>query len=135
MKKLTALGLLSVVALGCASSSASAWWPCFPLCGCCKSKCCSTICCRQYNAFTPVCTGSICCDGCCPINMGSGGCCPSSGNCCVGGGDGCCLGQLPAPGAIGMPNMGMPMMAGAPMQGPMPSPMGGQPSAYAGPMG
>ena len=98
MKKLLALGLLSMATLGLATAPASAWWPCFPLCGSkCCSKCCVPVCCRQYNAFSPP-----CCDSGCPINYGGGGCCPSSQACCVGGGDACCLGQLPG-SALAMP--------------------------------
>jgi hypothetical protein len=135
MKKLLGLGLLSVAALGWATAPASAWWPCFPMKGCCKSKCCSTICIRQYNAFTPVCTGSLCCDGCCPINFGAGGgccptnCCPTSSTCSAGGvyGDPYCMGQLPP----AMPGMAAPVMAGAPnVQAPMP-----MSAAYGGQMG
>ena len=64
MKKLLAFGVLSLAALGLEASSASAWL--FGHCGCC-SQCCSVICCRQYNAFTPCCFGNICCVGCCPL--------------------------------------------------------------------
>lgn len=129
MKKLLALGLLSVAALGLATAPASAWWPCFPLCGSkCCSKCCVPVCCRQYNAFSPP-----CCDTCCPINFGGGGgCCPSNQTCCVGGGDACCLGQLPAPGALAMPAMAAPAAAAPSFQAPLPSAAG--PSAYANPM-
>ena len=114
MKKLFALGFLSLAAIGLASGPAAAWWPCFP-CSC-KSCCTTTICLKQYNAFTPVCWGSLTCDGCCPMNFG---CCPGmggygfggggAGQCgtngyCGGssyvGGDGYMLGQLPAPATI-----------------------------------
>lgn len=131
MKKLLALGLLSVAALGFATAPASAWWPCFPLKGCCKNKCCSTICIRQYNAFTPVCCGSLCCDGCCPMtfggcNFGGGNnCCMPNQSCCVGG-DAACLGQLPAPGAVASPMM---PPATAQQQAPLPNAM-----SYAGAM-
>ncbi|MGE3804602.1 MAG: hypothetical protein AB7K24_08015 [Gemmataceae bacterium] len=114
MKRLFALGVMTVAVLGFSAQSAFAWWPCFPLCGCCKkSKCCTTISIKQYNAFTPVCCGSLHCDGCCPVNMSppccgvqsmcgpgifglgascyGGGCC-EGGSCCADS----CGGQLPA---------------------------------------
>ncbi len=60
-------------------------------CGrCCNS--CATFCVRQYNAFSPVASGSICCDGFLPI--GSPGCAPGTinyggiptgGPCCANG--------------------------------------------------
>jgi hypothetical protein len=49
----------------------------FPHCGlCCGGcgKCCSTFCVRQYNAFTPVCCGSVTCMGCTPFSCGGPGC-------------------------------------------------------------
>jgi hypothetical protein len=70
MKKTLAFLVSSLAALGLATGQASAW---FRDCHSCSSKCCTTICLRQYNAFTPICYGSINCDGCCP--MGFGGFC------------------------------------------------------------
>jgi hypothetical protein len=68
-----------------------------------------TICCTQYNAFTPTCFGSISCIGCCPVNccQGPGWGAPSYGppaDCCCdaasGFASGCCdAGCLPAPGS------------------------------------
>jgi hypothetical protein len=56
--------LLSVGLVALAAEQALAWKRC------CRS--CSTyICCRPYNAFTPCCFGSICCDGCCPLQTAS----------------------------------------------------------------
>lgn len=109
MKKLLALGVLSLAALGLAAGSVAAWWPCYPLC-CKSSKCCASITIRQYNAFTPICCGNMSCNGCCPISpcgpamCGPGllGCGP--GGCAAGptmyssGCESCCLGQLPAAG-------------------------------------
>src|SRR5262249_21364963 len=43
------------------------------------------ICCRPYNAFSPVCYGSICCDGCCPLQT----CTPPCGGGWGGGCGGC----------------------------------------------
>ncbi|GIW79408.1 MAG: hypothetical protein KatS3mg105_1215 [Gemmatales bacterium] len=126
MKKIITLSVFSLATLVVAAGSASAWWPWFPLCGCKKkwSKCCTTICLKQYNAFTPICTGSISCNGCCPqlplnpccgmamcgpalFGYGAPSCDPCCGascapsSCC--GCDSCALGQLPAPGSIQQP--------------------------------
>lgn len=118
MKKLFALGFLSLAALGLATEQASAWWPCFPLFNCDKcSSCTTTIKLRQFNAFTPICSGSLYCDGCAPMSLsccrpGMDGPALFGPNCmqnCYGGfcaanGDAACLGQLPAPmGANPMP--------------------------------
>jgi hypothetical protein len=147
MKKLLTLGLLSIATLAWATASASAWWPCFPLKGCCGSKCCSTICIRQYNAFTPICCGSLSCDGCCPMTFGGcnfggnncggcnfgnncGGCNYGAPACCVGGGDACCLGQLPAPGTLAAPPpAAAPAAGGSNYQAPLPNA-----ASYAPPM-
>jgi len=66
MKKIFALFVSSLAALAGVAGSASAW------CGdcCCSSKCCATICLRPYNAFTPVCCGSLCVDGCASMMFG-----------------------------------------------------------------
>src|SRR5712692_5771129 len=57
------IGLLSLAALGAGVQQAAAFFGR----DCCCNKYCTTICCRPYNAFTPVCFGSIVCDGCCPL--------------------------------------------------------------------
>jgi hypothetical protein len=70
MKNLLAASVLSVAALAACAGRAPAW---FNL-GC--HHCCSQfcICCRPYNAFSPVCFGNINCVGCCPtVNWGGGG--------------------------------------------------------------
>lgn len=118
MKKLFAFGLMAVM-FAWSAKPAAAWWPCYPLCGCDKkgSKCCASITIKQYNAFTPICCGSMSCDGCCPINLsgcGAGVCGPGMLGCamspagpmcadpcagaCFAGCDGCGLGHLPATG-------------------------------------
>jgi hypothetical protein len=115
MKKLLAVGVLSLAALGLAVAPASAWFHDCCGCGCglfgCCHRCCSVICCRQYNAFSPCCCGSLCCMGCCPFGpcgwggYGGYGCGPapySPGPDCYGpscGGD-YHGGELPPPGAI-----------------------------------
>ncbi len=86
MKKLIAIGLFSIVGLGLTQGTASAWWEKLSCC----HKCCLTLTCRQYNAFSP-----FCCDGACgfmPISQG----CGNGGNGCCYAGDGACLGELPA---------------------------------------
>src|SRR6185437_13302700 len=70
MKKRILVGLLSVAALLVNSTVSYAWL----FNHCCGCKYSMYICCRPYNAFTPVCSGNISCNGCCPM---MGGCCPS----------------------------------------------------------
>ncbi|HEY7312669.1 MAG TPA: hypothetical protein VH643_25110 [Gemmataceae bacterium] len=93
MKKILTAALLTL-----ASSSLLAT-PSFA--GCCfgliphSCGCCSKFCVRQYNAFSPVCCGTVYCDGCCPF--GSGGCGGGCGPC----GDGMCCGGLNYFGVLG----------------------------------
>jgi hypothetical protein len=104
------LGLLGVAGLLLGvTHDANAWL----LHHCCGGRhCCMQICCRQYNAFTPVCFGNIHCDGCCP----NFGCAPM--NCCGGG---CampgpvCAALNPFPAMAGIPMQMPPMMMGAGM--------------------
>jgi hypothetical protein len=79
--KLCVLTALSLAGLALSAAPSSAGWLCHH-CGC---NCYSTvITCRPYNAFTPVCCGSLVCDGCCPFgspNLPSGvACSPMMGN-------------------------------------------------------
>ncbi len=107
MKKLTLAAILSLAVAAVWTTPSPAWT--FGLivhhgcCGCGCHGCGFNICCRPYNAFTPVCCGTLCCDGCCPINMG-GGCGPAmAGPCgpCDGGACGAPgLGALPAVGSL-----------------------------------
>ena len=61
MKRILTAALLSLGALGLSATQASAFfWK-----HCCN-KCC-TICVKPYNAFSPAAFGSICFDGCCPL--------------------------------------------------------------------
>jgi hypothetical protein len=131
MKKLFALAFISLAAVTGTASSAKAWWPCFPLFDCCKGSCCSTtICLRQYNAFTPVCSGTLNCDGCCPLNLscgypGSGpavmapgcanGACYSPYGASVYAGGGYPMGQLPPAAMLSQPPMQGPVMGGMPV--------------------
>lgn len=119
MKKLLSSTALALVVSAFATAPSFAGC-CFGLlhghCGCCG--CGAKFCVRQYNAFSPVCSGTVFCDGCCPFGAcgggyggyggfgapgmcGPGGCgvMPFSGmlNCGPGGcADGACLGSLPA---------------------------------------
>lgn len=118
MKKLlsSAMLALAVSAFVTAESFAGCCFGlCYRHCGCCG--CGAKFCVRQYNAFSPVCCGTVFCDGCCPFGSGggygpgpgygggpcAGGMCPGMMNysgmmgCPAGGcGDGACLGSLPA---------------------------------------
>lgn len=137
MKKLFALGLLLAAMFGWSAQTALAWWPCYPLCGCDKkgSSCCASITIKQYNAFTPICCGSMHCNGCCPMDLTGGGsvCGPGMMGCAAAGAacydpcgaaaicSGC--GQLPAvsPAPIAVPGY----------QAPAPTPMeGARPMSY-----
>lgn len=115
MKKLLPTAVLALVVSGVVTTQSFAGC-CFGLlhhhCGCCG--CGAKFCVRQYNAFSPVCCGTVFCDGCCPFGAcggyggyggagmcGPGGCgvMPYSGvlGCGPGGcADGACLGSLPA---------------------------------------
>ena len=61
MKRFFLATVLSVTAVALAGGQASA----FPLRCKCYNKCC-TFCVKPYNAFSPVCCGTLFCDGCCP---------------------------------------------------------------------
>ena len=61
MKRFLLAAVLSVGAFALAGGQASA----FPLRCKCYNKCC-TFCVKPYNAFSPVCCGTLFCDGCCP---------------------------------------------------------------------
>src|SRR5262249_60752306 len=88
------------------SGKASALWLFHHCCHhCCLHPSCYTFTlrCKPYNAFSPYCAGSVCCDGCCPVNFPQppgpchgieGACGPDLGS-CEGG---ACTGRLPAAG-------------------------------------
>lgn len=138
MNRMFLAAALGVAALAGLAGPALALWP-FHCCSPSK-KCGADFCIRQYNAFSPVCHGTVFCDGIHPFaGPGYPGAvsprldsfashCPT----CQGG---------PVPGApmMGHPGMGAPGMAmpgyGAPMHG-MPgygAPMNGMPG-YGAPM-
>src|SRR5947209_10766738 len=73
MKKLLLAGVLAVATCGLvAAPSFAGAFGLFTCGGCCCCGC--NFCVRQYNAFSPVCCGSITCDGCLPIaGCGAGG--------------------------------------------------------------
>jgi hypothetical protein len=123
MKKLVVVACLSLATVGMASGQAFALG-----CGCRKCGCCYkfSICCRPYNAFSPICCGNLCCDGCC------GCCCQPPCGCslhlgCNGhaGPDCSCLGHLPAHDDHGHgPAVTSPAApAASPPVGPMPTPL------------
>jgi hypothetical protein len=111
MKNLLSSTVLALVVSGAltAPSFAGCCFGLFPkMCGCCG--CGAKFCVRQYNAFSPVCCGTVFCDGCCPFGTCGGyggygpygcGMMPFAGlpaPCCgpTGCADGACLGNLPA---------------------------------------
>jgi hypothetical protein len=105
------LGLVSVAGLLLSARDADA----FLFHHCCGHCCETHICCRPYNAFTPICWGNIHCDGCCmnPCSMCNGYMSMMPGNpCAVGpmacmpfgcGPGGCGVGGGPMPPGNGMP--------------------------------
>lgn len=133
MKKLFTAALLALASSSFLATPSFAGC-CFGLfykhCGCCG--CGANFCVRQYNAFSPVCSGTVFCDGCCPFGSGgygpgfAGGCGPCAGGMCPGvmnysgvlgcpsGGcaDGACLGSLPASEPT-VSDTGMPAAPGA----------------------
>ncbi len=110
MKKRILVSLLSVAALALNGPAAQAWFGFRHCCGC--SKYSTYLCIRPYNAFSPVCCGSITATGCCPMfgGMGFGGpgypppSMPSCFNSCCApsySSSGCCdSGCLPPAGAV-----------------------------------
>ncbi|MCS7044789.1 MAG: hypothetical protein NZO58_00380 [Gemmataceae bacterium] len=63
--KMFALAALSLAGWAVSAAPASAWWWHY------KhgiNRYSTVIVCRPYNAFTPVCAGSLVCDGCCPFS-------------------------------------------------------------------
>ncbi|GEM_PF-5660472 len=63
--KLFVLTALSLAGLALSAAPASAWWL-QRHCG--INRYSTVVVCRPYNAFTPVCSGSLVCDGCCPFS-------------------------------------------------------------------
>lgn len=116
MKKLFALASLSLAALSMATSQASAWLFCNPCC----HKCEATICCKQYNAFSPCCPVSIHSYGNCPVLNCYGGAGFDGGACGIGG-DGVVT-QLPNVDSSGNPIF----------MGPMPATTGSSSSSSSG---
>jgi hypothetical protein len=100
MKNLFSAGLLALALTGLsAPSSFAGAFGLIPHHHCCSCGC--SVCIRPYNAFSPVCCGTMYCDGCFPFTGGPGGpggCGP--GGCAPGGlnyfglpCDGGCVGQ------------------------------------------
>jgi hypothetical protein len=108
MKNLLTSALLAVAAsafVAAPSFAGCCFGLCYKHCGCCG--CGAQFCVRQYNAFSPVCCGTVFCDGCCPFGSGGGyggygpgygGCGPCAGGMCPGG---MCPGGLNYSGVLG----------------------------------
>jgi hypothetical protein len=148
-RNLLAVGLLSLCLLGISASQAFAGI--FDCCCWCRHKYTTQITCRPYNAFTPICWGNLCCDGCCPNPCGvAGGCLPvtmgtppfpANGCGCgpmmgggfpmpfMGGSEGCCASDMG-------PMMAGPSMMPRPMPYPqqMPMPQDNRNPGFQGPM-
>jgi hypothetical protein len=106
-------------------------------CGCHHHCCDMKICCRQYNAFTPVCFGSMFCDGCCP-NFGCAQPQPC-GPVCGAWGCGDFAGGMSPAGIPGLPPgaipVGAPVPQGAPLPtGPVTPPVINNTAQFGGPM-
>jgi hypothetical protein len=124
MKKLLTVAVLSLGLLAMAGGRASAGFLFHKCCGHC-----TTICCKPYNAFSPTCSGTICCDGCCPINFNNAPapapapCYPDCGPVCA---DGACSAPLlpsgPAPTHV--PPASAPAGGGGELKAPTPAPSG-----------
>ena len=63
--KTLVLTALSLASLALSAAPASAWWL-HRNHG--INRYSTVVVCRPYNAFTPVCAGSLVCDGCCPFS-------------------------------------------------------------------
>lgn len=126
MKRLLTATVLSIAALTLAAGQAPAW---FLTHHCCK-QCCVSVCCKQYNAFSPVCCGNITCYGCSPsLNFGQG--CCGAGDAVAGWDGGGYLGQLPAAAPVITTTPGATTI---PFQAPMPTPATTAPMGYYGAM-
>src|SRR5262249_29522819 len=72
MRKLFLSAVLAVGTCGLAAAPSPAGTFGLFTCGNCCCKNCCTFCVRQYNAFSPTASGSICLEGCAPF-CGNGG--------------------------------------------------------------
>lgn len=97
MKKIFSTALLALAVSGFAASEsfAGTFGLFYRCCGCCG--CGAKFCVRQYNAFSPVCSGTVYCDGCFPFGSGCGYGAYGAGGCGYGGGGygGCAGGMCP----------------------------------------
>jgi hypothetical protein len=105
MKKILPAALLALVATSLsATSSFAGTFGLIPH-GCCWGCCNScSVCVRPYNAFSPVVSGNLCCDGVIPFNANGygAGCCAGGAGCGAAGCDGC-YGNLPTAGPVEYP--------------------------------
>jgi hypothetical protein len=114
MKKLLPSAILALVVSGLAtvpSFAGCCFGLCYHHCGCCG--CGAMFCVRQYNAFSPVCCGTVYCDGCCPFGPPGGGCGPAGCGLPFSGMPACGPGGCPGPCADGV-CQGAPVGGGAP---------------------
>jgi hypothetical protein len=138
MKKLFHAAILSLAVCAVWATPSPAWT--FGLIvhhGCCGGCCgcgCS-VCIRPYNAFTPVVSGCLCCDGCvpfCSTSFNPGYSCgpgvPCAGGCCDGGS--CGPGGCDGPAISGaLPPVGW--LQGSPAPAQPATPSDGTASTYA----
>ncbi len=128
MKTMLTAALAALAAMGLSARPASAGafglFTCPSCCGCCGG---CNFCVRPYNAFSPVCSGTLFCDGCMPFGSCGPGCLnygglPACGypGCLNGSCSGCMNGSCSAQ----MPPMGvMPAAPAGPDLQSLPSPM------------
>src|SRR5205823_7073821 len=122
MKRMFLAAVLGVAALAGLARPALAWWPFGCCCGSACKSCGADFTIRQYNAFSPVCHGTVYCDGIHPFagpgypgavspwldaNGGGGGCPTCAAGAMMGGappmmGGGAPMMGDPAMGAYGM---------------------------------
>ena len=135
--------MLSLAVLGLASTQASAWF----FDGCCRGcgKCSTVLCIRQYNAFSPICSGCVTCCGCMPFCPQSCGCGPryappAYAPPCYDAGCGACPTACGAPSSCASlppitygPAAGYSPAPAAPVYAPTPQPMPAGPQAMMSP--
>src|SRR3954447_10347458 len=128
MKRFLLATVVSVAALALPSGQASAGHHHH-----CYDKCC-TFCCKPYNAFSPICCGTLFCDGCCPqfgcqMHQPPGGPGPYAGGGCP---DGVCPAGMGPDGICADGSCGG--AGGAPWSGPGSLPSAGGSDGQAPPM-
>lgn len=111
MKRMLIIAALGLAGLGLGSGQANAWIFSH-FCRSCHKCCDGTICLKQYNAFSPVASGSLVVDGCLPIFANTNGPWPSYGGMGCGpmgcGADGGYLGGAPLAAGQTLPDGAVP---------------------------